>query len=82
MLKFTEKGLEVGTASRLKWKVCTALGICPGSAQWRRMTRHEVLEFAAQLALDLSECSESETPGANPNFDTDRFNRLREGIEC
>ena len=82
MLKFTEKGLEVSTASRLKWKVCTALGICPGTVQWRRMTRREVLEFAAQLALDLNERSQSETPGANPNFDTDRFNRLREGIEC
>lgn len=82
MLKFTEKGLEVSTASRLKWKVCAALGINPGSAQWRRLTRREVLEFAAQIALDAQENTHSEVPGANPNFDTTRFNRLKEGLEC
>ena len=82
MLKFTEKGLEVSTASRLKWKVCAALAISPGSAQWRRLTRRAVLEFAAQLVLDAQENTHDEIPGANPNFDATRFNRLREGFEC
>ena len=62
---------------RLRWRVMQRLNICPASLRGYLFSRRRALHFACQLVLDARNNGASLQTGTNPNFDEERFWRLR-----